>query len=125
MVSEEAENHLDEAEKRLERARDLLDDEYFDESARTSYYSMYHGAKALLVLRDSRPKTHRGVVSELYLKYVKSGEFDDGIAGLLARDLQIRLRVDYDVMVDIGAETAKMAVIDAEKFLDEVKRVLK
>jgi uncharacterized protein (UPF0332 family) len=39
---------------------DLLDDEYFEESARTSYYSMYHAAKALLVLRDSRPKTHRG-----------------------------------------------------------------
>ncbi len=125
MVSEEAENQIKEAEKKLERARDLLDDGYFEESARTSYYSMYHGAKAMLVLRDSRPKTHRGVIRELYTKYVKDEEFDEGIAGLLARDLQIRLRIDYEVMVDIGAETAKIALIDAEKFLDEVKRVLK
>jgi uncharacterized protein (UPF0332 family) len=56
---------------------------------------------------------------------VKTNEFDKGIAGLLARDLQIRLRIDYEVMVDTGVETAKMAVIDAEKFLDEVRRVLK
>ena len=123
--SEIAEAYLNEAVKKLEKSKKLLDDHYTDEAARAAYYSMYHAAKALLALENIEPKTHHGVISELQRLYVKTGKLDQSFASAMARDLQVRIRADYEIMVEVTKEMAEESVIDAKNLLNEAKRILK
>jgi uncharacterized protein (UPF0332 family) len=116
--------HLQEARSKLKNAQSLLADSYFDDAARNAYYSMFHAAKALLAVKGVEPKTHHGVISELQRLYVNTGELGQEFASSLARDLQVRIRSDYDVMVDMTKEIAEESVSDAEAFVKEAKRLL-
>ncbi len=116
--------HLKEAKRKLERAEKLYNDDYYDEAAHDAYYSMYHAAKVLLALKESQPKTHRGVISEIQNLYVKSRLLGQDLASSLSRGLQIRVQSDYDTMIEISNEVAKEVIDDAKKFLSEVERLI-
>ncbi len=116
--------HLNEAKRKLERAERLYDDGYYDEAAHDGYYSMYHAAKALLALKESQPKTHRGVISEIQRLYVKSKILSQDLASALSRDLQIRIQTDYDTMIEISKELAKDVIEDAKNFLSAVEKIV-
>ncbi len=122
--SEATASHLGEAEKKLGRAVNLLNDSYFDDAARNAHYSMYHASKALLTLKGVEPKTHHGVISEIQRLYVKPGELEQEYAASLARDLQVRIRTDYETMVEVTKEMAKESVNDAKEFLKKVKTII-
>ena len=123
--SDIARPYLEEAAKKLEKAKRLLEDRYYDESARCAYYAMHHAAKALLALKGEEPRTHHGVISELQRLYVKTGEMGQSFASSLARDLQVRIRVDYEVMVAVTKEMAEDIVNDAKGFIKEAKGFFK
>ncbi|ODS39006.1 MAG: hypothetical protein A7316_06445 [Candidatus Altiarchaeales archaeon WOR_SM1_86-2] len=117
-------SHLTEAKRKLKRAKDLYEDCYYDEAAHDGYYSMLHAAKALLALKKVQVKTHRGVISEIQKLYVKSGIITQDLASALSRDLQIRMRVDYDIMIEISDDLANDVINDAEEFLKEVDKII-
>ncbi len=123
--SEICATYLEESDKKLRIADSLLQDGYFDDDARNAYYSMYHASKALLALKEVEPKTHHGVISEVQRLYVRTGELEQEYAASLARDLQIRIRTDYEAVVDITKEMAKDSVNDAKEFLKKVKTIIK
>ncbi|MBN2517245.1 MAG: HEPN domain-containing protein [Candidatus Altiarchaeota archaeon] len=120
--SEIAKSYFEEAKKKFKNAKSLLEDCYYDDAARNAYYSMFHAAKALLALKDVEPKTHHGVISELQRLYVNTKELDQPYASSLARDLQVRIRSDYGVLVDTTKEMAEESVKDAKAFIEAAKR---
>ncbi len=120
-----ADAHLEEARRKLGRAKRLYGDGYYDEGAHDGYYSMYHAAKSLLALKETQPKTHRGVISEIQELYVKSNLLSQDLASSLSRGLQVRIQSDYDTMIEISNEVAKEIIDDAGEFLSEVERLIK
>jgi len=56
---------VERAESALTSSRILLDNEQFADSVSRSYYAMLQAAKALLLTKDSNPRTHAGIASEL------------------------------------------------------------
>ena len=54
---------LKRAEKALQAAKNLYEDELYEDSVSRAYYAMYHAAKAALALEGSSPKTHSGLIS--------------------------------------------------------------
>ncbi len=119
------ESHLNEAKRKLKRAEKLYSDSYYDEAAHDGYYSMYHAGKALLALKDTEPKTHRGVILELQRLYVKSDLLAQDLVSALSRNLQVRIQTDYDTMVEISEDLAKDVIDDAKRFLVEVEKIIK
>ena len=120
-----ADAYLEEAKRKLERAKRLYGDGYYDEAAHDGYYAMYHAAKSLLALKETQPKTHRGVISEIQELYVKSDLLSQDLASSLSRGLQVRIQSDYDTMIEISNEVAREIIDDAREFLSEVERLSK
>ncbi len=116
--------HISEAKRKFKRAKDLYDDSYYDEAAHNGYYSMFHAAKALLALKKVHARTHRGVISEIQRLYVKSDIMAQDLVSALSRDLQIRIRTDYDVMIEVSDDLANDVIVDAEVFLNEVDKIV-
>lgn len=53
----EAEAHLKKAEEKLEAAKRLFNEGFYDDTTSRAYYAMYHAAKACLALEGLSPKT--------------------------------------------------------------------
>ena len=65
------EKYIENAEEKLEAAKYLIKGRFYNDAASRAYYSMYHAAKALLLIRDVSPKTHKGVIQAFGLEFVK------------------------------------------------------
>ena len=46
------------------------------------------------------------------------------LVSALSRDLQIRIRTDYDVMIEVSEDLANDVINDAEEFLKEVNTII-
>ncbi len=121
---DDAKYHLEEATHKLAAARLLLKEGFYRDSVSRAYYSMYHAAKALLLTKNVSPKTHRGVIREFGLEFVRKDLIEKYYSKALAKGKDIREMADYDVIVDISKEEAESIVEDAERFLERIKRAI-
>jgi uncharacterized protein (UPF0332 family) len=56
---------LSEAEKRLDVARHLMKEGFYDDAVSRAYYSMYFSTVALFLTRNIRVKTHKGLIARV------------------------------------------------------------
>ena len=122
---ERAKQHIEKSHSNLRAMKLMFDQDLFDWTIICGYYAMYHAAKSLLALKETQPKTHRGVISEIQELYVKSNLLSQDLASSLSRGLQVRIQSDYDTMIEVSNEIAKDIIDDAREFLSEVERLSK
>ncbi len=120
----EHEKYLERAYDALESAKILFESEKYNASISQAYYSMFYASKALLSIRGIHPRTHRGVVSELGLKFVNEGFIEELYGKILAKGMQMRERVDYDVYYKASREEAEEIIREAEVFVERIARAL-
>lgn len=121
----EYEKYLERAYESLESAKILFENGKYNASISQDYYTMFYASKALLSLKRIYPKTHRGVVSEFSLKFVNEGFIEDIYGKILAKGMQLRERVDYDVYYKASREEAEEILNEAEIFLERVEKAIK
>jgi uncharacterized protein (UPF0332 family) len=114
---------LEKAELKLNSARILFENEIYDDAVSRAYYCMYYAAKALLRLKD-KSKTHRGLLSQFGLEFVKSGIIEEYYARAIMVAHERRERADYDIHYYPSREEAESIIEDAEKFLDRIKKAI-
>ena len=68
---------LEKAESKLNSAKILFENRVYDDAISRAYYCMYYAAKAILCLKEKYPRTHRGVVSQFGLEFVKEGLIEE------------------------------------------------
>ena len=85
---------------------------------------MYYAARAILTLKDIEPKTHEGVLSMFGLHVIKESDIEEYYGRALRFTKEEREKSDYDVVVEISKEEAEFIVVDAEKFLERIKRAV-
>jgi uncharacterized protein (UPF0332 family) len=120
----EWQKHLDRAEEKLISAQILFENQMHNDTISEAYYSMYHSTKAILLLVDSNPKTHKGLVSEFGLQFVLSGSIEDHYGKKLALAEDEREKADYDVYYRATRDEAKNTLEDAEAFLNRIKKAI-
>ena len=59
-MSQESE-FIETSEEKLEVAKILFENQAYGDAVSRAYYGMYNAARALLFVKDSKPKTHAGV----------------------------------------------------------------
>jgi len=111
------------AHEKLEVAKRLLAEDFYADAVSRAYYAMFYAARALLAERDVYPKTHRGVISQFGLLFVKPGQFEREIFDFFVRAQEDREEADYGVLAEIEAEDAKELVEGAEVFVQECEKM--
>ena len=113
---------LESAEYDLERARNSIDDGDFKWAAVQSYYSMFHGAKALVLKKGYREKSHFCLVIALRELYVNENKLDAEMVENLELCMTLRHEADYGLTY--RQESADTAIKYAEDFLNIALKLL-
>lgn len=124
-MSDEAQQHLRRARKLLAVVTARAEVELPEVVAHTAYYSMHHGAIAVLTVHGvAIPKTHSGLIARLgQLDREKSWKARAEVA-LLSRALDRRLIADYEAVDTLTIEHAKSARDDAVAFVSFCERIV-
>lgn len=124
-LKEKVEKGLQKAESKLKAARKLLEDGFYEDSVSRSYYSMFHAASTVLMLKDIEARSHSGLVQMFGLHLVKTGEIDKKFGEMLSQIRELREDSDYEILFEASEEEAELSLKNAEQFLKEIKRYLK
>ena len=95
-----------------------------DDAISRAYYCMYYAAEAILCLKEKYPRTHRGVVSQFGLEFVKEGLIEEYYARAITTAQERREMADYDIHYTPSEEEAESIVEDAERFLERIRKAI-
>jgi uncharacterized protein (UPF0332 family) len=88
-----------------------------------AYYSMFHAAKALVLKKGYREKSHYCLLVALRELYIKSKELGQELADSFELAMDSRHEADYALMFD--EDSAKIAIENAKIFLRKTQELLK
>lgn len=116
---------MDKAEKYLNSAQLLLENMDFDSSVSRSYYAMFYATEALLLTKNMKFSSHKGVISAFGEHFVKTGLFPKEVRRKLQKAFDERQRSDYSFQTIISKEDAAKILQDARDFTGEARKYLK
>jgi uncharacterized protein (UPF0332 family) len=116
---------------RLEKAREALNDadialrnNSYNMAANRSYYSIFHGMRAVLALDGFDSRKHSGIISAFNKDYVKTGIFHVSASETIKSAFNVRGKSDYDDFFVVSKEEVSEQIRKARVFLDEVSGYL-
>lgn len=115
--------HMVKARSKLEAAKRLFSDGFFEDAVSRAYYSMYHAAKACLILEDSSPRTHAGVISEFGRLFVVTGKVESSLGKALSAAKEDLEDSDYEVYSKINSKEVKKVLKEAEDFINVAEEI--
>lgn len=121
---EEVKLHLEKAYTKLNSARILYENKSYEDSVSRAYYSMFHAAKAVLLLKGIKPKKHKSVIQKFGLEFVNEGYVSEMLGKAFSTAKEDREYAEYDVYVEISQEEAEITINDAELFLEAIENVV-
>ncbi len=114
------EKWLAKAERNLKTAKISLADGDPDSACNRAYYTMFHAARAALLLVDQAEramgKTHSGMIASFSEFLIKSGKIAPEHGSNFGIESNRRLLSDYDGET-LTSEEAQVAIAHAESFL--------
>jgi len=116
-----AKDEFNRADEEIRAAMVLLREGLFFKAVASSYYAIFHAAKALLLLKGIYPKTHEGTERMFGLYYIKTGEFDIKIGKAIGRLMKMREEADYYPEIPFTEDEAEEAIEMAREFLKRAK----
>lgn len=122
-VSRIMEQQLKITRERLDAAKYLFDGGFYKDSVSRAYYSMYHAAMTILMLKDIKARGSSSVLRVLGLYMLQEEDMGHYYAGALKFAKEERKKGDYDIFAEIGEEEAETIIGDAEKFLKRVEEL--
>ena len=124
VIPEEVARHIELAEEELSSAKLLLQNSKLRDAISRAYYSMFHAARALLLMKGLNPRKHSGVIRMFGLHFVDEGFLGRVYAKYLTSAFSLRSKADYDVYYEPTEEEAEAVVENAERFLERIKTAL-
>lgn len=106
----------------LKAARVLHENGFYYKSVTSAYYTIYHAAKAVLLLKGVVPQSHEGVERMFSLYYVKTKEVEVAIGKIIGRLMKLRQEAEYYPETTFSSEEALDAIKSAEKFIEKIKQ---
>lgn len=113
------------AEKFLETAKLAFDSEDYDSCASRCYYAMFFMAEAVLLTKDLRASSHKGVISLFGEHFVKTRIFERELGQTLNDAYDKRLIGDYGVGFAFAGGEAEDLLETSQNFVKKLKDYLK
>ena len=117
------EKELEGAKYDLSSAEESLHDKDFKWASVQAYYSIFHAAKALVLKKGFREKSHYCLLIAVRELYVKTKELDPEFADNFEMIMDIRHEADYALTYE--EESARIAIENASNFLERAQALLK
>ncbi|MEW6069250.1 MAG: HEPN domain-containing protein [Candidatus Thermoplasmatota archaeon] len=121
---EKAIKSITKARKWLNEAKKNFEFGLFDSCLISSYSSMFHAARAILLKDGFREKSHYCIARYLEEKYVNAGKLDRTVVDLLDRFRELRHEDLYGLESFATKGDAEEAIKNAEIVLRELKRLI-
>jgi len=121
-TNEMIEKEIASAEYDLYRSKESMKNEDYKWASVQAYYSMFHAAKALVLKKGYREKSHYCLIIAIRELYVKDGKMDGELADTLELCMHLRHDADYGLIYD--KESAEAAIRYAQHFLSVAKKLL-
>jgi uncharacterized protein (UPF0332 family) len=112
------------AQEALRAAQTLLAAGFPDFAAARAYYATFYAASALLLADGKTIRSHRGVVALIHRDYVRPGRLSVEMGRILSTLSDLRSVGDYGGGAHISHAEAKVALIEAQQFLEAVRSLL-
>ncbi|MCD8395919.1 MAG: HEPN domain-containing protein [Lachnospiraceae bacterium] len=121
-----AEVRLCRAKELLDDAKNLLDKQSYKSANNRAFYAMEKAVRALLVLEDTEPQTHNGVLKQFnYLFIFKgTGFFTQNDYQILAKSEQIRNASDYDDFYLASKEESTQQIENATYIVGKIEKYI-
>jgi uncharacterized protein (UPF0332 family) len=115
---------LERADSNLQAAKLLFNEGFNDAAISRAYYSMYYATEAILLTKKLKFSSHKGVISQFGLNFVKNGPLPSDLGRDLNNAFQDRSLGDYGFDLDITTEMVDESILRAEKFIIALKKYL-
>ena len=84
------------ASEELENAKTMLDTGKFKMALNRSYFSIFHGMRAVNVLDEFDSSKHSGVIAHFNQYHVKTGDFSKEASKIIRTASEMREHADYE-----------------------------
>ena len=105
-------------------AKALFEIGQYRDSVTMSYYAMYSVGLALLLKKNTSPKTHSGTMRQIAKEYVKPGLLSKETYEFLNGGMADRNKSSYDYSAVFNEETAEEYIFKAKRFISEAEVLL-
>lgn len=109
---------IQKAERSLEAAKLLAQEDLVEFSVSRAYYSMFYVAQALLLSKGLAFSSHAGVINAFGQQFIKNGSIPKEFHRALIAAERIRLKGDYDIDSGLTASDAEEQLAWAARFLE-------
>ncbi|NUM45767.1 MAG: HEPN domain-containing protein [Anaerolineales bacterium] len=117
--------YIESAKEALEVAAYTVSGGYYGTSVNRSYYAFFYTASALLLTKGLTRNKHIGVLATFQKNFVKEGLIEAKYGKLFRRIFELRNEVDYDLVVRVSEEEARLLLQQTKEFVELIIEHLK
>jgi len=121
LAKDEFQRALDEPKS----ARILQENDLHFKSIASSYYAVYHAAKAALLPKGVVHQSHEGVERMFRLYYVKTEEIEVNTGRIIGRLMKLREEADYYPESTFSLNESLDALKMVNEFVENIQKVVK
>jgi len=115
---------LEKCTEDLEAARLLFNQGAYRIAISRAYYAIFMLTTAVLLTQDIVRSKHSGVVAAFNQYFIKPGLIEAEYGQIFHRAFKARMDADYSDSAQFGAEQARQAIEDAERFVRRLETYL-
>lgn len=108
---------IEKAERSLEAAKLLAQEDLVEFSVSRAYYTMFYVAQALLLDKGLTFSSHAGVINAFGQQFIRDGSIPKEFHRALIAAERIRLKGDYDIESGLTVSDAEEQINWAERFV--------
>ncbi len=121
---DEVRSLLTKSRHKLEAAKDLYKDNWFDDAVSRAYYAVFHAMNAVLISRGLSFSSHAQTIGVFNREFVKSGVFPKEYSQIIQDLFEDRQAGDYDVDTIIDEQAARESIDKAEIVISGIEQYL-
>ena len=108
----------------LENAKAMLETGKYKLALNRSYYSIFHGMRAVNVLDEFDSSKHSGVIAHFNQYHVKTGDFSKEASKIIRTSSEMREHADYEDFFVVSRQDAEEQVQTAQTFHEFITNYL-
>jgi len=104
----------------LAQSDEMLTLGHWDLAANRQYYACFHAVQALFVSKGISGQTHKGMINQFSLHFVKRGLVSMEQGSFLSRLMQLRQKADYNCYYDVTEAEVKDMSVPTHVFVETI-----
>jgi len=115
---------MNKAKDTLKIAKQLYEQDYYNDSISRVYYAVFHSLQAILLTHSLSFSKHSGVIGAFNKEFIHKNIFPKDFHKMIERLFKDRQIGDYEYEEDLNSDDAKQDIADAENIIVSIERYL-